>query len=220
MILAALSCFQGRPAGQAAAELLALGFDGIQLTPGCAPDPTITEITASVPTRTHHGYTPSALRTRVWSDTGELLTAADSVHPPRTREIYRHALEHGFWGTTIEVMYHPLPLGSDDDIEDVLAAGLPVALDVSHLHISRTAGALSGRVLAKLLAYDNLTEIHVSANDGTRDAHHPLSSDTYGLAWARERCNQHTPVVFEGYLHRLDHAARTAQLEILHGALG
>jgi hypothetical protein len=74
-------------------------------------------------------------------------------------------------------------------------------------------------VLRKLLSYEHIVELHVSANDGTKDAHLPVTRGTYGLAWAAERYRDGTPVVFEGYLHRLDPPARQAQHDTLRAAL-
>ena len=81
MLYLALSCFQGRTMTEAAETLVGLapGRVGLQLTPGCAPSP----ITVDCPTRTHHGFTPHALKAPVWA-AGRLVWHGDSLHPSAT----------------------------------------------------------------------------------------------------------------------------------------
>jgi hypothetical protein len=221
-LLAALSCFQGQPAAEAADELLALGFDGLQLTPGCAPDAALFDSLASrdITALTHHGYSPTALKRRVWGDDGSLLSRADSIHPPMSEnaEWFWHTAEHAPETLpVIEVMYGRYALGSGRDIRRAIEAGLKLAVDVSHLHIQVCQRTASPSDVDALLAYDNIAEIHLSHNEGARDSHLPLHAGSFGLSWARERAN--TPVVFEGYLHALTTNQRREQLDIIREAL-
>ena len=88
MLMLALSCLQGRPMRAAAEELLALGPDGLQLTPGNAPTSGFAAWLAerNVATRTHHGFHWNALRAPVWSPAAECLVGSHSVHPPRLQD--------------------------------------------------------------------------------------------------------------------------------------
>lgn len=221
-LLAALSCFQGQPAAQAADELLALGFDGLQLTPGCAPDAGLSTTLADrgVHALTHHGYSTTALRRRVWAEDGTLVAHADSIHPPMSEnsEWFWHAAEHAPESLpVIEVMYGRYALGTGRDIRRAMDAGLKLAVDVSHLHIQVCQQTASQSDVDALLAYDRVAEIHLSQNDGVRDSHLPLHAGSYGLGWARERSD--VPVVFEGYLHALTEDQRREQLDVIRCAL-
>ena len=71
---------------------------------------------------------------------------------------------------------------------------------------------MSPRTWGRLRAYPHVAEIHVSANDGRRDRHDPLSPDTFGLPWARERAAEGVPVIVESHWHRQDDADRRRQL--------
>lgn len=62
-----------------------------------------------------------------------------------------------------------------------------------------------------------MEEVHVFANDGRRDQHRPLTADTFGRAWARERLRAGTPTVLECYMHQLSTAERQHQLATLRG---
>ena len=216
-VAAALSCFQGESADVAAKALLALGFKSLQLTPGCAPSENLPEVIAGIPTTTHHGYTPTAMRHRVWHD-GDIVTTSDSIHPPKADDaswLWDYAVDDL---PVIEVMYPGYALGTGSEIRRAMEAGMRLAVDVSHLFIQIQSGAATQADVAALLDYDFISEIHVSHNDGRHDLHHPLTDTAYGLAWARERTD--TPVVFEGYLHRLTHSERLAQVELLASVVG
>jgi hypothetical protein len=211
VLFVALSCLQGRPMGRAYAELAALPVDGVQLTPGCQPTP------GFAPTgvvRTHHGYSPRAFRTRdVWADDGACLVASDSVHPPRAdAPAAAHFLEKPT--PILETMYPSYALGDGDALERAMALHIALAVDVSHLHMQREQGVISTATLARVLDYDRIAEVHVSANDGRRDLHAPLTAETFGLAWARERLAD-LPVVLECYFHKLDRDQRLAQLDLI-----
>ena len=84
----------------------------------------------------------------------------------------------------LETMYPGYALGDGAALEDAMARRLRLAVDVSHLLMQREQGCLSAATLARVLDYDRIAEIHVSANDGRRDLHAPLAADTFGLAWA------------------------------------
>ena len=222
ILLGALSCFQGDPATVAASTLLELGFDGVQLTPGCAPEPMLHDdlLAAGTPCSTHHGYSNVAMRRRVWDDSGALGSTSDSIHPPLRENATT------FWQLAetdptalpiIEVMYGPYALGCRQEIARAMTLGLRLAIDVSHLHIQLTAGASTNDSIRALLEYENIAEIHLSHNDGTKDAHQPLQRTSYQAAWAKER--QGTPVVFEGYMHRLSIKERLEQVELLRELL-
>ncbi len=221
MLLLALSCLQGRPQASAARELLALGADGLQLTPGNAPDAALDAILSETPhVRTHQGFSRKALRERVWGEDGALRVICDSVHAPPVgvgaEPTFWQRWEEGcFAGTAIETMYPGHLLGDGAALDRAMRAGYVLALDVSHLYLQRCAGVLDDRTLQRALDYDAIAEVHVSANDGRGDQHRPLTEDTFGLAWARARLQAGTPVVFESYLHRVTEDARRRQVELL-----
>ena len=213
----ALSCLQGRPSIAAFDELAALGA-GIQLTPGNLPDPALRAHVAASPTATrrHHGFAFAARVTPVWS-AGACVTDAESVHPPKAGEPWRAWLDRAAAPPIVEVMYPGYELGTGDEVERAITDQLALAVDISHVFIQRTAGAMSDATWRRLQAYDRIFEVHVSANRGRNDTHQPIASDTFGLAWARER-GAHVPVVLECYMHRLSDAQRRAQLAILTGS--
>lgn len=215
-VTAALSCFQGESADIAARELLALGFESLQLTPGCAPSEKLESVLEGVETLTHHGYTPTALRHRVWHD-GAIVCDSHSIHPPKASEsawLWDHDVATL---PVIEVMYPSYTLGSGREIRRAMEAGMRLAVDLSHLFIQLSQGAATQDDIDALLGYDHIAEIHVSQNDGVRDSHQPLTDQAFNLAWAKERAD--VPVVFEGYLHRLTRDQRLAQVELLDQAL-
>ncbi len=215
-VTAALSCFQGESADVAAAELLALGFESLQLTPGCAPSAALDAVLENVSTLTHHGYTPTALRHRVWHD-GEIVCDSRSIHPPKASGsawLWDHDVATL---PIIEVMYPSYTLGTGREIRRAMEADMRLAVDLSHLFIQLTQGAATQADVDALLNYEHIAEIHVSQNDGVRDSHQPLTDQAFNLAWAKERAD--VPVVFEGYLHRLTRDQRLAQVELLNQAL-
>lgn len=211
MLYLALSCFQGRRQGDAAAELAALapGRVGLQLTPGCAPSP----LGVDCPTRTHHGFTPKALRARVW-DAGTLVWRGDSVHPPLARHV------PDGWrppdGVVLETMYPGYAaLSNGDQVAAAMAEGWWLAVDVAHLDIQRHHGLLPPSVLARLLDYDRVAEVHVSTSHEHRDAHAKLSPPAWGVEWARHHLAAGTPVVLECYMHHLSREERLEQVALL-----
>jgi hypothetical protein len=208
MLYLALSCFQGRRMSDAARTLaeLAPGKVGLQLTPGCAPDP----ITVDCPTRTHHGFTSQALRARVW-DNGVLAWHGDSVHPPRQREV-----PDGWQppdGIVLETMYPGYAaLVNGEQLAAAMDAGRWLAVDIAHLGIQMHHGILAPDVLRRLLDYERVAEVHVSTSHEARDTHAKLGENTWGVEWAREHLAKGTPVILECYMHKLSHEERLEQV--------
>ncbi len=209
MFFLALSCLQGRPMADAAAELWALGPDGLQLTPGNQPTP---GFSPPGPTRTHHGFAVTHWRQDVWGEEGGCLVASDSVHPPLvTESAAGRFLEVDGPLPILETMYPRYALGTGAELEHAMNRGLRLAVDVSHLFLQLEAGVLTKQTWARLQDYAHIAEVHVSRNNGRTDAHQPLTADTFGLEWAREQLRAGTPVVVESYFHRLGADARRAQ---------
>lgn len=202
----ALSCLQGRPFNDAVADLLALAPDGLQLTPG-----NVMQGAKQPPcqVRTHHGFSWDAMRQPVWSEYGRCLVDADSVHPPKDGERWRIEEDRVY-----EVMYPGYNLGSGNAVEIAMSEGLWLAVDVSHVFIQLRLGCMSEDTWRALQEYERVAEVHVSANDGTRDTHRPIAPSTFGLDWARSR---KVPVILESYIHRLSISERAKQLETVRG---
>ena len=217
MLYVALSSLQGRAMAAAFDELAALGT-GIQLTPGNHPTPGFqAHVAASgVAVRRHHGFSFDARRRDTWRD-GACVTDAESVHPPEAGGPWRAWYESQPARPVLEIMYPGFELGTGPEIEDAMTAGLPLAVDISHVHIQRTQSAMSERTWRRLQDYSRIAEVHVSANDGRHDTHQPLRRDSFGLPWARERLALGDPVVLECYMHRLSEGERRAQLDVLQG---
>jgi len=208
----------------AARDLLALEPDGLQLTPGNAPTPGFDAYAADldVPTPTHHGFFARALRHPVWNERGDLLIDSDSMHPPKAsapaaRTWWRRFTAGEYLCLCLETMYPGYLLGANAELETAMDLEQRLAVDVSHLFMQRTCGNLRDATLRRLFDYPHVAEVHVSANDGRRDAHRPIDSNTFGLTWARERAADGVPCVLECYMHRLDHRERRRQLALLRG---
>lgn len=220
----ALSCLQGRPRSSAAAELMSLGVDGLQLTPGNPPDLQFEDElrAAGTPFRTHHGYIETCLRGPVW-DGARCVSASDSVHPPRLAEGDDSGGQEKEWRRAvnetcaIELMYPGYMLGTGEGAEWAMEARLPIAVDVSHIHIQRTRGVMEERTWRKLQDYEHIREVHVSANEGRHDSHRPLDEGSFGVEWARAKMRSGTLCVLECYMHRLDQDARQRQVARLRG---
>ena len=208
MLFVALSCLQGRPMREAFDELARLGV-GIQLTPGNLVTPGFREHVAAsrVTTRRHHGFAFEARKAPVWID-GACVVESESVHPPLAGER---------WTPTpiVEVMYPGYELGTGDEVERALDDGLTIAVDVSHVFLQRSQGAMSDRTWHRLANYDRIAEVHVSANRGRADSHQPLTPQTFGLDWVRERARNGDAVILECYMHKLSDDQRRHQLELL-----
>ncbi len=226
MLYLALSCLQGRPMQAAAAELWSLPVDGLQLTPGNAPTPAFEDWLSHhhVRTRAHHGFHWDALRTRVWSETADCLVAAESVHPPRakegiTREWKTHAEQGDYADILLETMYPGYGLGHGADLQWAMDLGLGLVVDVSHIYMQQCQGVLDIAVWKRLQRYDHIGELHLSANQGKADSHQPMTAQTFGLSWLRERACDGIPVVLECYMHRLTPEQRDEQITLVKEAL-
>lgn len=200
----------------------ASGIDGIQLTPGNQPTADFERVVAAsgLAIRTHQGFTYRAFRTKdVWADDGACLVASDSVHPPRagTPAATGFLDRMGDASPILETMYPGYALADGAALEAAMTRGLALAVDVSHLYIQRTQGVLGDATLARILDYDRIAEVHVSANDGRRDLHAPLTETSFGLAWARERRAAGVPTILECYFHRLLLDERRAQIDLVYG---
>ncbi len=204
----------------AASDLLGLGVQGLQLTPGNAPTPNFQAwlTRQSVQIRRHHGFHWRAMRQRVWGPTGECWVSSQSVHPPQRQEAlpnWTTLAEQGIYqGLLLETMYPGYYLGDDLDLQWAMDLQLGLAVDVSHIHIQRCQGSLNEATWKRLQAYPHIGELHVSANAGHTDSHQPLIPATFGLAWVQERAQDQVPVVLECYMHRLSQEQRLQQVHL------
>ena len=199
-------------------ELTELQPAGIQLTPGNAPTYGFEEhVTKSgMPIRTHHGFSPSAIRQQVWTEDLKITGIWDSVHPPRKAE--EQWMPDDIMNTIFETMYPGYPLGSGEAIRAAMDDRLPLAVDVSHVFIQLEQDAMDMAVWKRLQDYTVIKEIHVSSNNGRRDSHQQITKDTFGLEWVRSRAGDgNIPVVLESYMHKLPVSERARQLEIVRG---
>ncbi len=205
---------------QAFDALVALGPDGVQLTPGNLPTSHFADKVrdSGLPVRFHHGFDFCVPKRRVYEFDGSAPQRFEcwSVHPPLAREslIYEHwfvrATEASY---ATEAMYPGEWLGTGVELDRAMDASMRLAVDVSHLHIQRRAGALLDRTLTRLLAYEHIAEVHVSDNDGHKDLHRPLTEQSYLLDWVRAKMSTRFPVILECYMHRLSVRQRIEQVE-------
>ncbi len=220
MLFVALSCLQGRPMGSAFDELARLGV-AIQLTPGNHVTAGFRDHVArsAVTTRAHHGFAWDSRRAETWTASGACVVASESVHPPRLDSPAAATWWSWFERTPrrpiLETMYPGYTLGDGAAIERLMDHGVAIAVDISHVFIQRTQGAMTEATWRRLMDYERIAEVHVSANAGEHDSHRPLADSTFGLAWARERLAAGTPTVVECYMHRLADADRRRQLDLL-----
>ncbi len=208
----------------AAKDLMDLGIDGLQLTPGNAPSNNFQQWLSQQPLkiRTHHGFSWDRLRQKVWDTNGNCLVSSNSVHPPKIEDevsqIWRRKAEQGaYQNLVLETMYAGYYLGSSDDILWAMAVGLNLAVDVSHIYIQLCQGSLDRSTWQKLQNYPNIGEFHISANNGKGDIHQPIDPQTFGLDWIRDRTNgnQDLPVILECYMHHLSFIERQAQVKLV-----
>ncbi|MEY2117325.1 hypothetical protein [Rhodanobacter sp. FW106-PBR-R2A-1-13] len=61
------------------------------------------------------------------------------------------------------------------EYEAVMASGVPLAIDLSHLQIVAQRQGRHDDLVRALLASPTTIEVHLSGNDGRRDSHEPLS---------------------------------------------
>lgn len=225
MLLLATSCLQARPLDEVIDALAPLA-DGLQLAPGNAPSDRARELVGALGaarTRHHHTFDAHTIKRAIYASDGGMLRTHErwSVHPPLPRERidyelwFAHACEAP-WAT--EVMYPGEWLGTGDELSRAMDARMPLAIDISHLFIQRCARAIDDRTLARVFDYDNIVEVHVSANNGAHDSHQPLTERTFGLAWARERLASGTPTVLECYMHKLSIDDRRRQIDLVRAA--
>lgn len=161
-----------------------------------------------------------------------------SLHPPQSPEMVRrmktdpklaeawmtaYAFESETNNRIIEVMWgEEYDLATDARINELMDRGVRVALDVSHVFIGLTRGAVTEATWKRLQDYPRISEVHVSANDGKWDSHRPLESGKFGLDWARDWAmkqpeNADTAFVYEGYWHKLQPEERHAQVALAVG---
>ena len=217
MLYVALSCLQGRPMTAAFDELARLGT-GIQLTPGNLPDRGFQAHVAASPTATrrHHGFAWRARKAETWCHHA-CVVDSESVHPPLAHEHteWRAWLERASKRPILEVMYPGYALGTGDEVERAMDDHLVLAIDISHVFLQIAQGAMNDRTWHRLQTYEHVAEVHVSANQGRADSHRPLTIETFGLAWARERVPDAAPVILECYMHKLSEQERYDQLGLV-----
>jgi hypothetical protein len=231
----ALSCLQGRPMGPSFDELAAL-TGAIQLTPGNHPtsdfEAHTTKKKTRVLTRRHHGFDFALRKREVWSSDATCLVPSESVHPPMSKTeaaktIMSPSSGLGLWLESIrsedatspllETMYPDYVLGSGEEIELAMEIGVKLAVDVSHVFMQIAQGVMNEGTWERLREYPNIGEVHLSANDGRHDLHAPLTTRTFGLAWAQTKLAEGTPVVLECYMHRLTDDHRRRQVALATG---
>ena len=208
----------------AAQELINLGIDGLQLTPGNAPSQNFQQwISAQkIAIRTHHGFCWQRLRQNVWDNDGTCLVRSDSAHPPKitsaVSQTWKRKAERGeYQHILLETMYPAYCLGSSDEILWAMKVGLNLAVDVSHIYIQLCQGSLDRSTWQKLQNYSNIGEFHISANNGKGDIHQPINSETFGLDWIRDRTHsvRDLPVILECYMHHLSIKERQEQVKLI-----
>jgi hypothetical protein len=224
MLFLALSCLQGREMQPAAQDLINLGIDGLQLTPGNVPTGNFQQwlLGQKIDIRTHHGFCWQRLRQMVWDDDANCLVRSHSVHPPKTAsaasQIWKRKAEQGsYQNILLETMYPGYCLGSTEEILWAMAVGLRLAVDVSHIYIQLCQGSLDRSTWQKLQNYPDIGEFHISANHGKGDIHQPITHETFGLDWVRDRISgdRDLPVVLECYMHHLSSAERQEQVRLI-----
>jgi hypothetical protein len=215
MLFLASSCLQGQPLARSVLSLLRLRPDGIQLCPGHHPSEGLRELLAqtTIPLRYHHGFTWTAYRSDPW--TAPPTRPDWSLHPPEAIP----ADWRGWLATHREHVLEVMPpgrlLGCGAHIEAAMDLGMRLAVDIAHLHILSTQGALPAAIRRRLLDYEHIAEVHLSESDGRYDLHRPITGQTPLLSWARARMAAGVVGVLECYMHRLSDDQRTRQLEAI-----
>lgn len=99
----------------------------------------------------------------------------------------------------------PQLLATWKELEWLMASGLNMAIDLSHIQIIANAEGRRDDLLADLLAHPRLIEVHVSENDHTRDSHDVCREDTWWLPLLRAAPLSKDCVIFsEGNLVRME----------------
>jgi hypothetical protein len=121
----ASSCFQGQPLTDVISFCESHGISHLQLCPGNLPGLAARAAAGQLTVRTHHGFSWSRPHVSVWKPDGSLAVHADSVHPPRQRQVDEAAwwsrFEQGAFGV-LEVMYPPYLLGDEASVDRALAS--------------------------------------------------------------------------------------------------
>ncbi len=233
--LLAMSAFQSRTQDDAFDRLLAHIDDGqvqgIQLTPGNLPSLGFQSRIESFIhrgglIRVHQGFSWTHYRREVLDADGKPLGLGldHSIHAPRIAPKYRTDvgpfIRWNDWLQTVvdhdllvETMYPGYALGSGNELESAMDAGVRLCVDIAHLSIQSYAGELSAATLKRLFNYERVSEVHVSHSTAGKDTHSPISAETPWLGWARERIG-HIPVVLESYWHKLDFAQQRMQVQL------
>jgi len=199
-------------------ELLSYAPDGIQLTPGNAPTVDFTAYYKSkdILIRTHHGFTPKAMRHEVWDENHILNGQWDSIHPPRLSELDWWPSTKSIATNCFEVMYPGQNLGNGISVDRAMDENLNLAIDVSHIHIQLTQETMTEMTWRRLQDYPYISEIHISANNGKRDQHHTIDKSSFGLEWACKRTqSDKLPLILESYWHNTPEDDRKTQLNII-----
>lgn len=212
-LLLATSCLQGRSLSDTLVRLAGLGADGFQLTPGNLPTPGLQSFSFAFPLRFHHGFSWTERRAEVYEgERPRLGGPAWSIHPPERVEDPVAWLEDvAARGVVVEIMPEGF-LGEQASLNLAMDLGCALAVDIAHLHIQQTQGSTDAATTRRLLGYERVAEVHVSASDGRHDLHAPIDRTTPHLAWARERG---VPLILECYMHLLSEETRRAQVEVL-----
>lgn len=223
MLYLALSCLQGRTMRKAAEELLGLGVKGLQLTPGLVPTANFSEWFSqqNISWLTHHGFSWHKYNTNVWSYEADCLVSSNSIHPPILNsppgQVWKKRAERGDYDRfLLETMYPKYHLGLGTELAWAMDNNFKLAVDVSHIYIQLQSGCLSDSIWKRLQQYDRIGELHLSANNGRADIHQPLSEDSFGLDWVRERSSDEMPVILECYMHKLSRQERLQQIELIN----
>lgn len=222
MLYLALSCLQGRLMQEAATELLSLGISNLQLTPGLVPTACFQQWLGDrdITYLTHHGFSWNKYNTCVWNETASCLVTSNSIHPPLLNslsgKLWQQKAENGdYRHLVLETMYPKYHLGNSEDLTWAMDEGFKLAVDVSHIYIQLQSGSLSTSVWQRLQRYEQIKELHLSSNNGRVDIHKPLTKNSFGLDWVRERGKDNIPVVLECYMHKLSNQERLEQIELI-----
>jgi hypothetical protein len=218
----ALSCFQGQEQIEAYNKLLKLKPDGIQLTPGNKVSANFKEH-QTIPYRLHHAFSWTKVKDPIYDNTGKIcrkVLSNQSIHPPVIKD-YKNTFK--FWlnqltDEIVELMFPTYYGGNEEEINDILDNKQKIAVDISHLYICQKKSTITEATLRRIFNYSNISEIHVSQNDGTRDSHSPITKDCPFISWAKEKA-QDTPIVFESYFLKISEKEQLQQVNLVRQLL-